>query len=419
MPWSRFLVLCVTVSTTLACDAGPGDARAPTAGERERLEALGYADWVDPGEDPRDGVVTWDRARAQPGYTLYTSRGAGSGAVLVDLTGRIAHRWEGPPPRQTWHHAVLLEDGSVLAIERRRRLLKVDRDSQLAWEVPLAVHHDIRLREDGRILTLATDVVERPFRGASIPIAADFVVELAPDGRELRRWSLLDLLGDRVPESAREAIAANADALRNTPADEVQRSDLDVLHTNSLEILTKPIPGIAPAGALLLSVRELDLVVIVDLAAQEVLWEWGPVTLQRQHDASLTEDGAIRIFDNGLTRQHSRVLEVDLHTKEVRFELGTIGGRKLWSRRRGGAQKLPNGHLLITEGDRGRIVEVTRSGEIVWEYLNPQRKPDADIPAEARKRAAIYRARRYAIDELPWLNTENARGTSIRRPMRR
>lgn len=48
----------------------------------------------------------------------------------------------------------------------------------------------------------------------------------------------------------------------------------------------------------------------------------------------------------------------------------------------------------------------TRSGEIVWEYLNPQRKPDADTPAAARRRAAIYRAHRYAADELPWLSSE-------------
>ena len=34
-------------------------------------------------------------------------------------------------------------------------------------------------------------------------------------------------------------------------------------------------------------------------------------------------------------------------------------------------QQLPNGNVLITESDRGRLLEVTRAGEIVWEYWNP------------------------------------------------
>jgi hypothetical protein len=35
------------------------------------------------------------------------------------------------------------------------------------------------------------------------------------------------------------------------------------------------------------------------------------------------------------------------------------------------AQRLPNGNTLITEGAKGRIFEVTREREIVWEYVSP------------------------------------------------
>jgi hypothetical protein len=34
---------------------------------------------------------------------------------------------------------------------------------------------------------------------------------------------------------------------------------------------------------------------------------------------------------------------------------------------------LPNGNTLITESDRGRAFEITRSGRVVWEYYNPAR----------------------------------------------
>jgi hypothetical protein len=37
------------------------------------------------------------------------------------------------------------------------------------------------------------------------------------------------------------------------------------------------------------------------------------------------------------------------------------------------AEVLPNGNTLITESDNGRAFEVTREGEIVWEFLSPHR----------------------------------------------
>ena len=39
----------------------------------------------------------------------------------------------------------------------------------------------------------------------------------------------------------------------------------------------------------------------------------------------------------------------------------------------GTAQRLANGNTLITESDSGRAFEVTREGEIVWEFWNPER----------------------------------------------
>lgn len=38
-----------------------------------------------------------------------------------------------------------------------------------------------------------------------------------------------------------------------------------------------------------------------------------------------------------------------------------------------GAHRMQNGHTFINEGPRGRFMEVTPEGEIVWEYLNPYR----------------------------------------------
>ena len=47
-----------------------------------------------------------------------------------------------------------------------------------------------------------------------------------------------------------------------------------------------------------------------------------------------------------------------------------------FSRTCGSNQRLPNGNTLITETDYGRVFEVTRDNEIVWEFISPYRAGD-------------------------------------------
>ncbi len=71
-----------------------------------------------------------------------------------------------------------------------------------------------------------------------------------------------------------------------------------------------------------------------------------------------------------------------------------------------GAQRLPNGNTLITEGVKGNLFEVTTAGEIVWRYMNPvTTAPLAQgsvIPVDANKADqfmnAVFRVTRYGPD---------------------
>ena len=61
------------------------------------------------------------------------------------------------------------------------------------------------------------------------------------------------------------------------------------------------------------------------------------------------------------------------------------------------AQRLPNGNTLITEGSDGRIFEVTREHQTVWEYISPYwRKPPLNLNL-------VYRAYRYPYEWVPQL----------------
>lgn len=88
--------------------------------------------------------------------------------------------------------------------------------------------------------------------------------------------------------------------------------------------------------------------------------------------------GNILVFNNGMP--YSEVLEIDPVTKKKIWEYSgrAIGygpshslAHSFFSATVSGVQRLPNGNTLICEGNGGRVFEVTRDLEIVWEYIVP------------------------------------------------
>ena len=69
------------------------------------------------------------------------------------------------------------------------------------------------------------------------------------------------------------------------------------------------------------------------------------------------------------------MLEVNPITREIVWQYAAANsGDPVWTFFTwfvGNVQRLPNGATLINEGMNGRIFQVTPSGEIVWEYINP------------------------------------------------
>lgn len=185
--------------------------------------------------------------------------------------------------------------------------------------------------------------------------------------------------------------------------------------------------------------REANIMFIIDHQSGNVVWHIGPdFTAAKElqligsiigmHNAhmipkGLPGDGNILVFDNGgwagyglpgamsktgmktVRRDYSRVLEINPITLELIWELSpqTLGlnmpqlTHYFYSPLVSNAQRLPNGNTLITEGTMGRILEVTHTCEIVWEYISPYFKADT-------QNNLVYRAYRYPYDWIPQLN---------------
>jgi len=171
---------------------------------------------------------------------------------------------------------------------------------------------------------------------------------------------------------------ANADDMRLVRAvrASVRQGGERGLHTNSIDVLNDQtahfIPGAKP-GNVLVSIRNLDMLVVMDLEANKVVWalrgSW-----RKQHDAKMLPNGHILLFDNrGDLMDHgrSRVLEIDPRTGGLVWSYGGTKNDPLDSAgNRGGAERLANGNTLINEANAGRILEVTPDGKVVWEFVN-------------------------------------------------
>jgi hypothetical protein len=375
----------------------PADAGRLSDAEVERLRSLGYVDVVEEGDATLpDGVLRHDPSRSQQGLTLF-SNVYGCSAQLMTLKGEVVNRWSHEPCFK-WDNAVLFENGDLLALHRgpgdgtasgdvaSRVLLLFDWDGKILWRSRLPAHHDVDRRPDGVLVTLSSEHRVIPEIDPVIPTKDHLVVLLAPDGAFLEEYSMVRLL-QSAPEHFRLA--------KVRPQIKLGQREIDLLHSNSVEWMSDGrLASQDPLYALsnlLLCVRHQDSVAIIDWDRKVLLWAWGRGELSGPHDATLLPTGNVLVFDNGLDRGWSRVVEVDPRSDEIVWEYRAARPGDFYSRAQGAAQRLPNGNTLITDSDSGLLFEVTADGEIVWEYRNTNRSGKGE-------RIVIARARRLQGD---------------------
>ena len=80
--------------------------------------------------------------------------------------------------------------------------------------------------------------------------------------------------------------------------------------------------------------------------------------------------------------------ELDPLTRKIVWEYKAPKPTDFYTPGRGSSQRLPNDNTLITNSRSGQVFEVTREGEIVWEFLSPHFSDEGH-------RAAIVRMKRY------------------------
>ncbi|MGI9291097.1 MAG: arylsulfotransferase family protein [Gammaproteobacteria bacterium] len=362
------------------------------------------------------GVSSHDAGLAYSGYTIYSAGSASFPVQLIDMQGNPVHEWRLPveqlsgpalnieleKPQQVQIRRVSLQpDGSLLMVicyflqhtPYGLGVVKLDRDSNILWQNLNNAHHDVDLLADGRIFVLTHHVEsvspEWP-EGVKAPYIAETVTILDQDGNTLKTVSLLNAMREARYAAAAQYIEGG-EGLG------------DIMHTNSIDVVEPDtlthIPG-AKVGDALISVRNSDTLVLLDTEQEKVTWAARGVW-HRQHDADLLENGNILLFDNqgGLAGfKRTRILEIDPRTMGIEWQYPEDGANVMHSQVLGSQQRLPNGNTLITVSQEGRLLEVTQSGQLAWEFLLPQILI-YEMNGETA-RADVYSGQRFSGEEL-------------------
>jgi hypothetical protein len=346
------------------------------------------------------GLHGLDEARAWPGLTLFAPMGD-TAVHLIDLRGTIVHTWQ--LPYRPGLYGYLTDRGTLLfngQIPNNTFLgkqpfmggavLEMDWNGKVLWELRRPDHHhDGRLLRNGNIVLLCgrelpADVARRVRGGRpgtevdGHTIWSDFVVETTTAGKvvwEWRAWEHLDPEKDVITE--------------------VQGTREEWTHANSVFE--------EPDGNLLVSFRNISTVVRIERNTGKILWKLGAPPLAGQHAPYRLANGNILMFDNGPHRldhtfPYSRAIEVNPASNDIVWKYQEAREFNFFSPRISNAVRLVNGNTLINEGSFGRFFEVTREGDVVWEYVNPYFGPETQ--AVKLQQNAVFRVYRYSDEEI-------------------
>ena len=366
------------------------------------------------------GVTIDTPGQVQPGVTIeisdykaYQSQAAQEIRVRSQ-NGSLVHTWTSP--LAGWNVGELakpLSNGHVLAFlydmsrPSRRMVVEMDWDGNLLWSFTpndprIDLIGDFQRQNNGQTIITAKRMVRAPMLAEPGPTPAnlvagrgltsgkyydDLILRVGATGELLDMWSTLEHVDQLA--LGENTLANIAKLPGNGPKDVFKMNSVQAMPPNTLA-------GSNPAfsaGNWLVSYAGINRVVIVEPSSGQVVWIM-PYTLTgpfhaRMIPQSLPGGGNILLFDSGaesgyptVCRVWSQIVEFDPATSSVVWTYDTWNTspnnsafrHTFFSQGQGGMQRLANGNTLITDGDWGRVFEITPGETIVWEFMKADYK---------------------------------------------
>ena len=343
----------------------------------------------------RTGVTRYNRNKATTGYTLFSPM-FGKNTFIIDMNGKVVHSWKHPNTPGAYHYllpngnllgSVLTPEPQVGLAAKGGLIREVDWKGKLVWEYRDDLqHHDFRRCPNGNTVYLGWELLPKkaqkrvlggkPKSEHADGIYGDVVREVTPDGEIAWEWRV-----SRHMDIENYPICSFCDRR-------------EMAHANTVFPLKN--------GDFMISFRHINLVAIIDRKTKKFRWQMHDWRLGHQHDIQRLDNGNFLVYANGYHGPWdgrdigSHVFEINPRNNKIVWEYKGQPGFSFDSQSISGVQRLPSGNTLICEGRWGRIFEVTKAGEIVWNYVSPYFVTDKKHPMYGAN--GVFRAYRYSHD---------------------
>ena len=337
---------------------------------------------------PKDSLLV-DDGRQAPGLTLlqYIGGDRKPAAAVVDLEGQSVQKWdldwfrvwpdathltEDELPKQRpgthAHGALVADNGDLIFNYENRGLVRMNACGGVVWRLPYETSHSVAMDDEGNLWVPARRVHREPDADYSTyvpPFDEPMVLKVSPDGRILREISVFDVLRRNHLEGL---------LYPGQPSEDFRLSG-DVLHLNDVQVFPSGMkPGVFKPGDVMISLRNIDTVVVFDPGDLSLRWYSTGMT-SGQHDPDFVDGDTVILFDNDFPAPSSGApgsavvaLSAATGARHVLYEASASEDFFSWMM--GNVQRLPQGHLLITDTMQGKAFEVDREGNTVWRYIN-------------------------------------------------
>lgn len=402
-------------------------------------------------QTPTVGLLLQSEA-SYDGYTLMPVTSSDT-TYLINNCGEVVHRWASE--YKAGMMAYIMNNGDLIRAGRTNNSLFTAGGSggiieRFSWEGDLewdwlissetvCQHHDFAVLPNGNVVALAWKsypasdwiALGRDPQNTFEVVWGTCVIEIQPEGNSggtvVWQWEAIDHLVQNLdPDKPNYGNPFDFPGKLNANY-AASATDEDWLHTNSIAYN-------AELDQLMISSRDFNELWILDHGttieeaegpAGDLIYRWGnPQAYGRgtgqdqilfsQHDARWIQDGQIMVFSNGNNRPAGQFSTVEIITPPLNEDgLYTIEDGEAWgpelsdwrypssfdaeffSQNTSGAQQLPNGNILITEGASGEIREVRPSQSMVWNYINPVGSFGITTQGNLPIVNTVFRAERY------------------------
>lgn len=240
---------------------------------------------------------------------------------------------------------------------------------------PFTMHHDFEILSTNRVFALGNHMGHLSnfpgFKGKDKSFLSNNIIGI--DLKSGKSKVLFDFLPSYNPNttpyftgddpSDRKFVSWNSD-----------KADFDFLHANAVEIV--------PDVGVLVSLRNINTLVMLDNRFKKIQWSMGPLKdatyrienptdqFQHSHTPSMISRDQVLVFDNGVHRKASRISIYRLKGRKAVREYSFTPSPSLYAPNRSSAYMLENGNILAF------FVSPKQNGERV------SRKPNQDILLE-------------------------------------